>query len=72
MRGSIERNAIALLSNHERAPLDPASPSWLGHCSERPRVRSSGLWNQQHVEQAHDPMFLDTLEELIDASEHGR
>jgi hypothetical protein len=72
LRGAIERNAIALLSNHERTALDPASPGWLGHFSERPRVRNSGLWNQQHVEQAHDPMFLDTLEELIDASGNGR
>jgi hypothetical protein len=71
MRGSIERNAIALLSNHEHAPLDPASPGWLGHCSQRPRVRSSGLWNQQHVEQVYDPMFLDTLERLIGASGLG-
>jgi hypothetical protein len=42
-RGSIERDAIALLSNHERAPLDPASLGWLGHFSERPLVQSSGL-----------------------------
>ena len=68
LRGVIERNAIALLSNHERTPLDLASPGWLGHFSERPRVRSSGLWNQQHVEEAHDPMFLGILEELIGAS----
>jgi hypothetical protein len=72
VRGSIERNAIALLSNHERKSFDPASPDWLGHSSGRPRVRSSGLWNQQHVEEAHDRMFLDTLEELIDASGRGR
>jgi hypothetical protein len=71
LRGVVERNAIALLSNHERTPLDPASPGWLGHFSERPRVRSSGLWNQQHVEEAHDPMFLDTLKRLIDTREHG-
>ena len=54
---SIEGNAIALLSNHARTPLDPASPGWLGHSSDRPRVRSSGLWNQQHVEETHDPPF---------------
>lgn len=70
LRGSIEGNAIALLSNYARPLLDPASPSWLGHFSDRPRVNSSGLWNQQHVEAAHDPIFLDTLEELIVASGH--
>ncbi len=67
LRGFIERNAIALLSNHERTPLDPASPGWLGHHSGRRLVRSSGLWNQQHVEEAHDSSFLDTLEKLIEA-----
>ena len=30
-RGFIERNAIALLSNHGKAPLDPPSAQWLGH-----------------------------------------
>jgi len=65
LRGAIERNAIALLSNHGRAPLDPPSPSWLGHASDRPLVRGSGLWNQRHVEEAYDPAFLDTLEILI-------
>ena len=68
LRGFIESNAIALLSNHGRAPLDTASPGWLGHSSDRPRVRSSGLWNQQHVEETHDPVFLNSLEKLIDAT----
>jgi hypothetical protein len=67
-RAAIEGNAIALLSNHERTAVDPASLGWLGHFSDRPRVRSSGLWNQQHVEERYDPIFLDTLEELIVAS----
>jgi hypothetical protein len=40
-RGYIERNAIALLSNYGKEPLDPASPTWLGHCCNRPRVRGS-------------------------------
>jgi hypothetical protein len=65
-RGFIESNAIALLSNHERTPLDPASPDWLGRFSDRSRVRGSGLWNQQHVEEIHVPTFLDALEKLID------
>jgi hypothetical protein len=37
-RGYIEGNAIALLSNHARAALDPASPGWLGHSSDRARA----------------------------------
>ena len=30
VRGKIERNAIALMSNFNKPPLDPASPHWLG------------------------------------------
>ena len=72
LRGFIEGKAIALLSNHERAPLDPASPRWLGNSSDRSRVRSSGLWNQQHVEETHDPIFLDALGKLIDVTGRGK
>jgi hypothetical protein len=35
-RGYIERNAIALLSNHGKEPLDSASSTWLGRCCNRP------------------------------------
>jgi len=69
-RGYIERNAIALLSNHKRPPLDPPSQDWLGHRSDRERVRKSGLWNQNHVEEACDSAFLDSLDQL--ASQAGR
>jgi hypothetical protein len=65
LRGTVERNSIALLSNHSRAPLDSASPRWLGHSSGRPLVRGSGLWNQRHVEEKHNPMFLDEFEKLV-------
>lgn len=65
-RGVIERNAIALLSNHGRKVLDPPSSGWLGHFSNRPLVCGSGLWNQRHVEDMHDPKFLDTFERLIE------
>ena len=62
MRGVVERNAIALLSNHGRTPLDPPSQGWLGNSSNRPLIRSSGLWNQRHVEETYDPAFLDVIE----------
>ncbi len=65
VRGLVERNSIALLSNFRRAPLDPPSPGWLGHRCNRERVRLSGLWNQNHVEETHASGFLDTLERLI-------
>lgn len=66
LRGLIERSAIALLSNCGRAPLDALSPQWLGRFCDRERVRSSGLWNQNHVEESYDPGFLDVFERLVD------
>jgi hypothetical protein len=65
LRGVIERNVIALLSNHGCAGLDPPSARWLGQFSDRPRVRTSGLWNQRHVEETYEPAFLDIFENLI-------
>jgi hypothetical protein len=72
VRGYIERNAIALLSNYNKAPLDPPSPGWLGCHYNRPgvrdaglRVRTSGLWNSNHVDEIYDPVFLDELERLL-------
>lgn len=64
-RGYMERNAIALLSNFCKPPLDPPSESWLGHKCDRERVRRSGLWNSNHVNEAYDPAFLDRLERLV-------
>jgi len=46
MRGVVERNAIALLSNYElEEAIDPPSEGWLRRFSGRPRVVRSGLWN---------------------------
>ena len=71
LRGYIERDAIALLSNYGRAPLDPPSKTWLGHDCDRERVRASGLWNWRHVDGEYDPSFLNELEALIRAGEAG-
>jgi hypothetical protein len=68
-RGYIERNAIALLSNSGKPILDPPSPRWLGLHSDRARVRNSGLWNQNHVEETYDPAFLDALKDLVTQTE---
>lgn len=65
-RGVIERNSIALLSNFRREAIDPASTRWLGHNSGRDRVRESGLWNNNHVDETYERSFLVTLEEAID------
>ncbi len=64
LRGFIERNAIALLSNFEREPVDPASAGWLGKSCSRDRVRRSDLWNNNHVDEEHESSFLGILEDL--------
>ncbi|MGH6945749.1 MAG: hypothetical protein ACREDZ_00325 [Kiloniellales bacterium] len=70
-RGIIERNSIGLLSNFGRAVLDAPSSTWLGHYCNRERVRTSGLWNNNHVEETYDPAFLKLIEHYIDALEHN-
>jgi hypothetical protein len=67
-RGYIERNAIALLSNFDKQPLDQPSSSWLGLNCRRDRVRGSGLWNSNHVDEGYDPGFLDRMRALVDAA----
>ena len=64
LRGVVERNSIALLSNWEKDALDGPTAQWLGHSCSRERVRGSGLWNQNHVDEKYDPGFLGSLEEL--------
>ena len=65
-RGLIERNAIALLSHARTPAADAPSGRWLGAFSDRERVRASGLWNNNHVEENYDASFLDTMEQLMD------
>jgi len=65
LRGYIERNCIALLSNYNKSPIDPATQSWLGNKCLREKVYSSGLWNQNYVKDDYDADFLYTLEELV-------
>ena len=65
VRGKIERNAIALLSNFNKPPLDPPSSHWLGRHCDRDRVRASGLWNQNHIDESYDSAFLHDLERLV-------
>ena len=51
LRGFIKRNSIALLSGYVETPVDPPSLDWLGRYSTRERVRRSGLWNNNHVDE---------------------
>ena len=60
-RGRIERNAIALLSHARSGGADAPSAQWLGAYSDRPLVRASGLWNNNHAEEDYDHAFLDVL-----------
>jgi len=64
-RAYIERNAIALLSGYSSTATDPPSANWLGFESSRERVRRSGLWNSNHVDECYEPTFLKTLAKLI-------
>lgn len=65
LRGYIERNCIALLSNHDRDSVDPPSPGWLGRHARAPQIRSSGLWNVNHITEHYDPLVLDELAHAI-------
>jgi len=70
LRAYLERNSIILLSNYSRVgtveSIDLPSPNWLGlHC-ENPKVRQSGLWNDDHVEEKQvDATYLDKLEKCV-------
>ena len=66
LRGCIERNAIALLSNYQRETIDLPSPQWLGSCADSEKVQQSGLWNSNHVDDNYDPAFLCALQRQID------
>ena len=66
-RGRIERNAIALLSHARTPAADHPSANWLGAHSDRALVRTSGLWNNNHVNEDYDAAFLDELATLVDA-----
>ena len=65
LRGHIESNSIALLSNYNRTVIDPPSNDWLGLHSPRTKIRESGLWNQNHVEEIYEPNFLSILGDLV-------
>lgn len=64
-RGTIERNAIGILSNWSGPPMDPASSGWLGKSCDHERVPRSGLWNNNHVEEAYDSTFLDQMARAV-------
>ena len=68
-RAFIERNAIALVSNFGKEPIDPRNEDWLGKESPVAEIHKSGLWNINHVTERYDPRFLDLLEASIEQTE---
>jgi hypothetical protein len=66
LRGYIERNAIAMLSDcNASRPIDPPSENWLGQWATNEAIERSGLWNVEHVTERYDPGFLNQLEKAI-------
>jgi hypothetical protein len=63
-RAMIVSHTIALLSRRSEG-LDPASARWLGLTADAGKVRTSALWNVDHVDETYDPAYLDTLERLV-------
>lgn len=67
-RAFVERNAIALASNHGRDPIDRRG-DWLGAHSRSEAIRESGLWNVDHVDESCDPAFLDRLATAVEGTD---
>ena len=67
-RGLIERNAIALLSGYDHPGDDSPSDNWLGRYSDREKIRKSGLWNNNHVDETCHPSFLHVMESCVNAT----
>ncbi|WP_254279081.1 hypothetical protein [Haloarcula marina] len=65
-RAYIERNSIALLSNYQRDAVDARSDAWLGTHSRSEKIRRSGLWNVDHVDEEYDPDFLGDLADAVE------
>ena len=65
-RKRIEANAIALLSNRNKHPINLPSKRWLGNYSAKREIRKSGLWNVQHTNNDHKSGFLEELKTRIE------
>lgn len=60
---------VALASNHGREPIDPRDEGWLGPDSPSEKIRGSGLWNVDHVDESYTPAFLDRLSGAVEETE---
>ena len=66
LRATLEQNLIALLSNYNKNPVDPRDTTWLGKYSPNRKIRESGLWNVDHVDDKYDRSFLDSFKTHIE------
>jgi len=64
-RGVIETGAISLLTNIDREPVDPASPTWLGRNSDRRTIAKAGMWNVNHVGSLPSANFLEVMKKWL-------
>jgi len=65
LRGYVERNSIALLSNCVKPKIDKPSKNWLGIYTNNPAMIESGLWNINHVYDDYDAGFIEKLKSMI-------
>ena len=65
LRAFVKRNTVTLLSGFVEGWVDPPSPHWLGNHSSSERVRCSGLWNRNNVDDSVDASFLGVLNDLV-------
>jgi hypothetical protein len=63
-RSMVERNSIALLS-HRTGGIDHSSTAWLGRHAATEKVKTSGLWNVNHVDEPYNPTYLDLFTQLV-------
>ena len=64
LQDRIEKEAIALLSNYLKPPLDPPSADWLGHYGHRAQITGSGLWNIHYVDRDYRQSTIARLVRL--------
>jgi len=67
-RAFLECNSIALLSKRTGG-VDSPTMGWLGHHAISLKVRQSGLWNVNHVDEHYDPATLATLATLVERTQ---
>jgi hypothetical protein len=70
-RGLVERGAIGLLSLRANPAADPPSANWLGLHALASEIRTSGLWNVNHVDEPHDQGFLEVFDAHVEAALRG-